>query len=189
MILVMDNVVPSNELDSLRQDALAQNFNDVEYDSHIFPGIGTALPFSKMEATVSQLVGSPIEVEMSFWKMGLAGENAPTWIHADSGCSQLAAIYYLSDSPGGTAFWKHKETGWLEIPKETDNAMEVADLLHRDTHNEAAWEQTDFIKGFKNRLVIYSSKVFHSRYPQEEKATTKEDGRLTWVCFFNVRGS
>ena len=39
----------------------------------------------------------------------------------------------------------------------------------------------------KNRVVIFPSDRFHSRYPRESWGTTKEDGRLLFVMFFSIK--
>jgi hypothetical protein len=117
-------------------------------------------------------------------------EDKPTaWIHADTVCgSQYSLVGYISESPlavGGTAFWSHVICGESNTPYKDDEP--VQQFLDKDSHyQELGWKLVGLSGYRKNRVVIFHSDRFHSRYPRESFGTTKEDGRLIYVCFFDI---
>lgn len=190
-LLVVDDFFLEPE--AVRRAALAQSFATREYEGVPYQGIGTDFKPDADPLVVARLrraFGFPVRPELSFWRLGLAGDSTTTWIHFDSGCAPWAALVYLSPEPegqeAGTAFWRHRELGWDEAPRSlTGDVRALAECLDRDGMDAAAWWRTDFVALKMNRLIIYPSRRFHSRYPQDAWGADAETGRLVWVCFFD----
>lgn len=141
-------------------------------------------PGDEVLSAMREKIGSRIEPVLSFARFDMKGELPHNFCHADTICADYAALLYLNKwgSPvSGTAFWRHTEYGCnaLTGQSETDLALE------RDWNDHEKWEMDGFVKSDFNRLIVYPTKVFHSRYPHEAFGTTKEDARLVWICFFN----
>lgn len=174
-ILVIDNAV--SDPIGLRTRALNAEFADLE-----IPGDGVyprncIVEIPELIESVKQSLKS--EVRDCFSTVGtgfrlcFGGEVPQSFVHVDAAYGTLSAVLYLTlpdHCKGGTAFWKHK-------PEEMQGEM--------DWSNPTEWEQTRLVEMKFNRLVIYPSNRFHSRWPQEAFGKGYEDGRLTAVGFFN----
>lgn len=93
-------------------------------------------------------------------------------IHADNVIegykTDLASVFYISGDEvcdNGTAFFKHHKYG-RELPKDVTN-QEFDRLIKEDSNDMSKWEMQDFVKGIPNRMVMYSSNIFHSKFPDE----------------------
>jgi hypothetical protein len=49
-----------------------------------------------------------------------------------------------------------------------------------------AWEQIALAPMQFNRFITYPTSYFHSRFPHEAFGAGPADGRLIWVCFFDI---
>jgi Family of unknown function (DUF6445) len=61
-----------------------------------------------------------------------------TWIHFDSMVTRYAAIVYLNEPEqceGGTAFYRHRETGWDDVPDLDSTAWHHARAHVKDARN------------------------------------------------------
>lgn len=153
------------------------------YEGMNFMGAHAYMLRSLIDATGSVLVPNT----MFFRNTNEGFEKA--YIHSDREMGAHTCVCYLSehDVPYGTAFYKHKPTGLLEMP--TFNEMRemgildtmVEDMVSRDP---AVWELVDEVEGKFNRAVIFEAPLFHSRFPVEGIGTSDEDGRLVWVSHF-----
>lgn len=102
-------------------------------------------------------------------------------IHSDMGWGTHALVLYLCEGPGGTAFWKHNETNAERI-KQGD--VELYEQIKYDWEDEDKWSLRHIAELKFNRAVIYSSELFHSRYPFEAFGEHPGNGRLIGVAFF-----
>jgi hypothetical protein len=185
-VLVFDDTL--QDADSIRQDALQSDFVDETYQGAVYPGI---LPSGgmagEMEYRIGEALGSAIDMRLSFFRLTLAGQHHPTFIHCDRSVgTEWAAVYYLTPPEhcqGGTAFWQHRSTGLERLPVDSD-AGTLA-LLGRDGQDQSAWNLVGLVGMKWNRLVLYPGDLFHSRFPKNFPAEEKAKGRLTWVGFFN----
>ncbi len=126
----------------------------------------------------------------------LAAQTAP---HIDSHrLNSFATVHYLSRNPfGGTAFFRHKATGYEVVTpirsdgyrrkrrQELDEYKDrpLADIL--DLYEEIAYVEATF-----NRLVFYRANLFHSAR-MENNSNLSDDprkGRLTANMFLNTEG-
>jgi hypothetical protein len=134
---------------------------------------------------LEQIVGRKI----TYWpreyngSFQLTTESDVSWIHRDA--TQWAAVLFLTpDAPvdGGTAFFRHRETGLEECGPEID--AETAKKLDDDSYNADAWEIVDRIGNKFNRLVVFRGKRSHSSMCHF--GTDKASGRLFQVFFFDT---
>lgn len=172
-------------------------YGEQEHDGHKYRGIGLGYSLENADTLLAAVLGANgVKVDMEFFRLGLDETDLTDYIHADSSISQWAAVLYLSEPPkgvmAGTAFWRHKETGlygipdaeWVKANFESEEAF--LKMLRADANDESKWEMTDLIGQKFNRMAIYPTKRFHSRYPQKAWGKDVNDGRLVWTGFFTT---
>lgn len=192
-IVVHDDFLNAPEFERLK--LLKGSFYDVEGpDGEIYRRV-QVLKRDDLNVRLSAAVGRPVNQQYSIARLNYVGENPNNAIHADSAYSDFAAVLYLNTPEqcrGGTAFWRHKKTGWEWMPTEKEvrakgkSPTRVLAQITEDWNNESAWEQVALAEMKFNRVAIYPTKRFHSRYPFEAFGSTPEDGRLIWASFFSV---
>lgn len=190
-LTVIDDLVADPT--EIREMGLSGGFADVEHGGKVFPGVGynerterdirVALLPEMSEAMCGQIIP-----HLSFFRIGMRGQKAPTFIHADlSVPGEWACVYYLTPDnycDGGTAFWRHAESGLLKAPPKLSDIE--ATVLNEDGLDESNWIMEDMVSMRMNRMIIYPGRIFHSVYPRVFPADTIEEGRLVWVCFFDI---
>jgi hypothetical protein len=112
------------------------------------------------------------------------------YIHSDRESGSHTCVCYMTDhaEDSGTAFFKHKRTGLTTMPSFAEMAdMGILDELKADmvSRDPDKWVQLDYVRGAKNRALIFNAPMFHSRFPLEGIGSTAEDGRLVWVSHFH----
>jgi uncharacterized protein DUF6445 len=152
-------------------------------------------PVPQFYERISQLLGAKITPKLSCFRMNLAGEMPHSWVHSDDICAQFATVLYLNppeQCQGGTAFWKHKTRGIDRLPSKAELAArgEDADAFYRLMDQEwkelQHWERVQFVPMKFNRFITYPTSLFHSRFPFEGFGHGPQDGRLIWICFYDV---
>ena len=111
-----------------------------------------------------------------------------TYIHADIDCGAWAGVLYLNTPEqrfGGTAFWRHIETGWDGMMNGSI-APDVARQIASDGKDDSMWELTTKVGMEFNRFITYPTWLFHSRYPNHIEAPDVASGRLVWCCFYDL---
>jgi uncharacterized protein DUF6445 len=125
------------------------------------------------------------------------GQKRP---HCDGFCA-FAGLVYLNtpdQCSGGTSFWRHRQTGLQHAlgSEHAKQALAVPDNATTDREADAGtgyliasndeWELTQVLEMRYNRLVFYSSNIFHSPlYDEREFGTTLETRRLTQNLYFD----
>ena len=176
-VLIIDNAVPDPI--ALRIRALQAPFADLE-----IPGDGVyprscIVQIPELVEEVERTLGRKLSTVGTGFRLCYGGEVPQSFVHADTAYGTISAVLYLTlpdHCEGGTAFWKHKFTG-----------LESTELggSPNDWKDPDMWEQARLVDMQFNRLVVYPSNRFHSRWPQEAFGTGPENGRLTAVGFFN----
>jgi hypothetical protein len=174
-----------------RQRALNLDFKNADWAGKTYRGVAecSALDVDIIQK-IEQETGKRCDMKLSFFRSGRQGIDAPTtYIHADNAVpARFAGVLYLTPDHlcrGGTAFWRHKSLFWDRLPPAVP--PELADRLNQDGQDEQQWDQTRMVQMKFNRFVMYPTDVFHSRYPKEGFGQTLEDGRLVYVCFFDLQ--
>ena len=126
--------------------------------------------------------------------------SSKTWIHYDSMVTRYAGILYLNlaeQCDGGTAFYRHKETGWESLPeisspkwyeatlrtgKQFDILLKT--LQHDGFDVDKKWDLVSQVPMRFNRCILFDSSQFHARIGSF--GNSPSDGRLTQNFFFNI---
>lgn len=143
-----------------------------------------------MRALVQSLGGRPVFPGEMFFRV-TKPDTERAFIHSDRGQGDWTCVAYLSKHEEfyGTAFYRHRKTGWTSMPAPED--LKRMGLLKQFNEcmkagDEEDWEQTDMIRGIFNRAVIFHAPLFHSRLPVHGIGKTDDEARLVWVCHFYV---
>jgi hypothetical protein len=102
-----------------------------------------------------------------------------TWIHSDYHNMWAGVCYLTPDAPlsGGTALYKHKESGNRESIDKVDYGEHGYDYTK--------WDVVDRIGNVYNRLILYPGKLFHASI--DYFGSDMYNGRLFQTFFFNTR--
>lgn len=164
--------------------------NKGEVGSSVYEGMNFWGKHSLMLHALSLAVGRPVFPNNMFFRVSNV-DTERAYVHSDRHSGSRTCVAYLSDHAevSGTAFFRHRATDWTEMP--TLEAMRDAGVLAQMRHDmvegrDTAWEQMDFVRGQKNRAVIFHAPLFHSRFPQHGIGTNSAEGRLVWVCHFET---
>ncbi len=190
---IIDDFYPLPE--ELKACALSLPDKDEVWDGHTYHG-GRRYEHEGfkqiMASRLSTAVDAPVEFVIQSFVVATKGFETTQWIHADLGLGQYAAVLHLHNTGGGTAFWKHRQTGqeWIspEMLEQLGGPEKTAAQIQQEGQSEDAWEMVSLAGAKFNRIAIYPSALFHSRWPKDVAAETVEDGRITWIAFFNAGG-
>lgn len=164
----------------VREHALSAEFGDLDaHDGETYKRIAV-VEVPGLRLAIERVMG-PVAMLGMGYRLNYAGELPNHAIHSDMGWGTHAAVVYLSEGEGGTAFWRHKATGASRI-----DAGEFSLLEHvqGDWDDPGKWDQVGLVAMKPGRGVIYESALFHSRWPFEAFGDTPETGRLIAVAFF-----
>ncbi len=140
---------------------------------------------------LAERLGHAIKPGLSCFRLNLKGELPHSWVHADMICAEWATVLYLNlpeQCQGGTAFWRHRELGIDRMPEGTlaEIGYDFVHAMDMEWKRLEQWEQVGVMPMQWNRLITYPTKMFHSRWPFESFGTGPADGRLIWVCFYDM---
>lgn len=190
--LVVDNFCP--DVDAVKQSALAAGFdtwnpNKGEVGSSIYEGMGFWGNHALMVRSLINSIGSIVVPNTLYFRYTIPGMER-AYIHSDRESGNHTCVCYLTEHEEeyGTAFFTHKRTGLSEMPSFLDmQKMGILEELKEDmvSRNPEKWIQTDFVRGKKNRALIFHAPLFHSRFPVEGIGSSAHDARMVWVSHFN----
>lgn len=168
------------------------NPNKGEIGSSVYEGMGLWGDHAVMLRALVLATGTMLVPNCMFFRATNRGMEK-AYIHSDRETGNHSCVVYMSkhDEPSGTAFFRHKETGLLEMPSFVDmDKAGILEDLKKDIVERAPdkWEQLAFVEGKYNRALIFHAPLFHSRFPLEGIGTTADDGRLVWVSHFYKLG-
>lgn len=191
MYLVVDDFC--DEIENVVASVRAAGFatwkpNKGEVGTSIYDGMGFWGNHALMLRNIIPSVGSVIVPNSMFFRYTNVGMEK-AYIHSDRETGNWTCVAYLSkhEEPSGTAFFRHKPTGLIEMPsfqemKDMGIFEELsADIVSRDPDK---WEQIDYVEGKYNRALIFYAPLFHSRFPLEGIGADETEGRLVWVSHF-----
>ncbi len=183
MVLVLDDflIAPMAE----RQKALTATYAPFVSQGVEYPGIAACDDDEDGQLIRKLIPGGWTGEQTCFYRRSLKDDKQETFIHNDAAMAKYTAIIYLNERhqcKGGTAFWKHKATQIDEQPDSNDESL--FKMLRDDGLDEKKWEWQRTIPMLFNRLVLFDSKLFHSRYPKENFGDKTSNARLLKVYFF-----
>lgn len=181
--------------EGVRASALESGFgtwlpNKGEVGSSIYEGMNWKVAHGVMlRALSAALGGAHIFPNTCFCRITTPGMER-AYIHSDREDGEWTCVAYLSKHEDlyGTAFYRHRATGLLEMPPLGD-VKDVPGLKEDMVKGgEVEWEQMDFVRGVFNRAVIFHAPLFHSRIPllglgEDDKPET---ARMVWVSHFSM---
>lgn len=180
-MLIVDDAIPNAE--QVRQLGLKASYVDWPgYDGEVYKRV-CLVPVPGLQEAIEKEMG-PVDMLGMGYRLNFNGELPNAAIHSDMGWGTHAAVLYLSEGEGGTAFWKHKASGADRIEQ---GDMALFEKVKDDWNDADKWEQVALAEMKLGRLLIYDSSLFHSRWPFEAFGTDYESGRLVAVAFFSPR--
>jgi hypothetical protein len=179
--------------EAVRQSALRAGFGTWrpgkgDIGANFYDGVGFWGDHATLFRALCEKIGPIIPSSMFFRLTNPTMEKA--LIHSDREYGENTAIVYLSQSEvhSGTAFYRHRETGIVNMPP--------LEELMRSPHFERLkaqmleasdndWEMYEFVEARYNRCLIFDAPKIHCRIPKVGYGTTNEDSRMVWVAHFN----
>ncbi len=175
------------------------NYGPQEWKGHTYNGIGLGYSPEGAYGYLGAIFGMPVKPKLEYFRLGTKTEQPTTYIHVDTICAKYAAVWYLSEPPAGiiagTAFWRHKESGLSALPTREalaeilggdDKVDPFVAQLNTDGNDESKWDLIGLVGQKFNRIAIYPTNLFHSRYPKDAWGENAEDGRVVWTTFFDT---
>ncbi len=194
-VLVVDNFV--TDPDKVRASALAAGFgtwkpNKGEVGSSIYDGMSFWGDHGTLLTSLTRTMGYALIPNSMFFRV-TNKDTEPAYVHSDREAGNYTAIVYLSrhEKISGTGFFTHKRTGMTimpplaELSKRKDYAQFKDEMVKAHPDD---WTLRRFVPGEYNRALIFRAPLFHARIPRHGFATTPEEGRMVWVCHFNLLG-
>lgn len=177
-LIVLDDAI--DNIERYRVDALAQTFESVTIGHATFHGIG-----KKTSEQLPLLIASQYPKAIStltFFRKSPEDQSEPNFLHTDRDMGDWSGILYLTSKPAsgdGTTFWRNKWTGAHASTALTHSELLCEWLSWREMSN---WEPWTTVEAKLNRLVLFSSTLFHSRALRENYGHG-DDARLIQLVF------
>lgn len=195
---IIDDFLPGDWCEKLRREVIEQGFTtELIKESPDHPPAPYYTVNMKRDMTeffqhVGKAIGQEVEMKMGAFRLGEYASHLHNYVHADHTCAQLACVYFLNppnQCTGGTAFWRHKKHRWDAMPtqEELDTAKYTIEELREDWQKPEAWDMLTLAGMKTNRLIVYPTQKFHSRWPWTGFGDKPENSRLIYAGFFNVK--
>jgi len=179
MIYVVDNYLDQNTFKSLQEYCNTTPFEIITLGEKQFSVLETPqslIPLFQMEKHT---------LITTFIRSAHKEFDTDLRIHSDNVINghktALACVFYISGSEvskNGTAFYHHTKYG-KQLP-DNISAEEFDRLITEDSNDRHKWKQKDIIVSEPNRLLVYNSNYFHSKFPQ----VIDRGVRQVLVCFY-----
>lgn len=192
-VVTFDNFLPHPRM--VRNEFINLPFYNIRGpDGEMYKKISMR-PTDEFSPELEQAIGRKVSRSYSMARLNYAGELPNNAIHSDDAYDPYALIIYLNlphQCKGGTAFWRHRKTGFEQMPTEAEikskgkSPVRIFQELSDSWNDASKWEQVGIAEMKFNRAVIFPTNVFHSRFPFEAFGTGPEDGRLIFCSFFSL---
>lgn len=191
ILTIVDDFLPNPK--HIRVSVIERGFKDEMFEGSPYHTVNADYLPNEIPSGICNLYARPVNIHVAAFRQGKAGSPLHNLVHADNTCSDLASVLYLNlpqhtPTDSGTAFWRHKNTGWEHMPTE-DQLQGASYSIARfaeDWHNADSWEMVFLARAKFNRLITYPTTAFHSRWPWSGHGTTDEDARLIHAAFFSL---
>lgn len=189
VLMVVDDFLPHPHV--IRNEVISLGFKDEFFEGVTYHTVNADYRPPEIVRELARLYNRAVQIHVAAFRQGKKGSPLHNLVHSDNSCATFASVLYLNllpDCVGGTAFWRHRATGWDSQP--TEDQLKDAGLtieeFGRDWHNADAWEMTS-LAGMKfNRMITYPTTMFHSRWPWEGFGDTEENARLIHAMMFDL---
>ena len=158
-VRIIDDFLPPDVFVAQKLESENVPYGRAAAYGHEYPGM-----FKDLKSDPDERIEKVIE---KFFRIYEKGAVQKTFIHWDTGFAPYSAVLSLADQDrnnGQFAFWRHKETGWEEVDIEDSAGLALTDA---DGMIEDRWELVQLIELPPNRCVVFSNRLFHSRYPKD----------------------
>jgi hypothetical protein len=120
---------------------------------------------------------------VNFLRVYKAGDENPTWVHADTYFADYIGIFFVqaSQESDGVSLWKYKKTGEKMY---TGIYPELIDADSKDVDKWDLWKTVEFKP---NRLMVAPASYFHSKSTYNNVGNSIDNCRIVHVLFFNKR--
>lgn len=192
LIKVVDEFCPRSE--EVRVSALQSGFgswrpNKGEIGTSVYDGMSFWGKHSFMLDSLTMAMKRVVLPNNMFFRVTNT-DTESAYVHSDREWGSKTCIAYLSkhDEISGTFFYRHRETGLIEMPTLEQMKSPEFEQLKKDivSGGKEEWEEIDFVRGLFNRAVIFHAPLFHGRYPKNGIGASVEDGRMIWACHFHT---
>jgi hypothetical protein len=190
-VLIIDNFLKEPDAEWVR--ARNSDFKDIEHRGLDYPGIAEVSD-PRSEDRIREIIGQKGGRFTTIFRRYLPTEKPVTFIHNDCQLGLFSAILFLTrpdHARGGVAFWRHRLYGWEGQPAAAELAPRglrdtpaLWESVHQDGFDEFKWEMVDYVPVQFNRLIIFLSSRYHSRYPKEATGETPDMCRMIKTFFF-----
>lgn len=177
-----------------RELALSQEFKAIAHNGLKYRGISlTEDP--KSVKRIERKVGAKFSEVVVMHRRYLQDEVNETYIHSDVDIATFTAILFLNlpeQCRGGTAFWRNRKYGFEshpskgELEKRGIKEEGLFEEIYEDGFDESKWELLEVTPMKFNRLIVFWSPRYHSRYPMKAFGTEICNSRLVKVFFCKV---
>jgi len=190
--LVVDDFC--EDIERVKQSAFAAGFdtwrpNKGEVGSSVYEGMGFWGNHALMIASLMRATGGVVVPNTMFFRITNEGMEK-AYIHSDRESGSFTCVAYLTEhaEESGTAFFMHKRTGLKSMPSFAEmQELGILNELKEDmvSRDSDKWVQLDYVRGARNKALIFNAPLFHSRYPLEGIGSTLDEGRMVWVSHFH----
>jgi hypothetical protein len=185
-------------LDVIRKEVIADGFTTVRHTDGLEYKGTNRRQYPGFFIDMAAASGHAIMPKLSCFRLSLKSERPHSDVHADQVESPYAAVLYMNPdpAPGGTMFYRHRATGLYGMPtiedmkaagiKTKKEQVKFGQSLQEDAKGLKHWDMHSLSGARWNRLIMYRSNLWHSRWPLDSYGKTPDTGRLIWVCFFHL---
>ena len=175
----------------IRDTVIAHGFTTEKFEGVDYETVNVTYRPAEIFYHLEDLYHEKVKISVAAFRQGMEGSPLHNLVHADNSCSELASVLYLNeDAPfeSGTAFWRHKATGWEHMPTEEQLSAKgyTTERFAADWHRAEAWEMVFLARAKFNRLITYPTTAFHSRWPWEGFGENDDEARLIHAAFFSL---
>jgi len=176
-VKVIHHALPPEVLARVQARARESLYGTREYGGLTFPGMSVVE--STLVPEVGALLGMRRPPVLCYFRVGNTEDEHTSFIHTDVGVGSLATILYLDSSDAdGTAFWIHRRT-WKDST--VGETPEERTQHQHDQLSAEAWIRYETVTMRENRLVVFPTVLFHSRFPFHPTFAN----RRVFVSFFD----
>lgn len=190
MILVRNNFLADPQAE--REAALAATYETITHNGLTYRGMSEQAEGPEC-AEIRALLNFHRGKIVTGYRRYLESEENETYIHLDADIAKWTGVLFLNtpeQCKGGTAFWRYKQYGWQMQPTAAelealglDDEPALWSRVLADGHQERHWQMHEYVPMGWNRLLLFDSRLFHSRYPKRAFGTTTDDARLIKLFF------
>jgi hypothetical protein len=208
-LLVIDDILVDEDAEALAGHAAQLPWAPPE--TTYYPGLNAALPLAYLRTLAPALrptfqrgFGLPADMRLNVygffalatWGLERFGPLQRIPHYDQPNPKALAMVHYLcKDQGGGTAFFRHRRTGYESIDAVRREAymLSVADEIDRDGQlltgfagaNTPNYEMIDHVEMRFNRVVLYQSHLLHcALFDGAHLSDDPKTGRLTANSFY-----